>query len=125
MNDQQDFAQEEAHKSDLLLQAALLREQGELEQAAERFAAAAAIEESLAARAEAAQQQEKAFRLRFSAASGWAYAGDFHHALALLRSLEERPDTPIVLQERVRAFATTIRRQREHWHNALRETNLA
>ena len=98
--------------------------QGELEQAAERFAAAATIEEALAERAEASQEPDKAMRLRFSAASGWAYAGDFHHALTLLRSLDEHPDVSAAMKGRIQSFAATIRQQREHWHNALRETNL-
>ena len=38
-------------------------------------AAAAEIEERLAADAKARQEWDKALRLRYSAASGWAYAG--------------------------------------------------
>jgi hypothetical protein len=125
MTDSFDFAQEEARKSDLLLQAALLRDQGELEQASERFAAAAEIEERLAEDAEARNDLEKALRLRYSAASGWAHAGDFHHALALLRALEARADTPAALRTRIHAFAERVQKQRARWHRSLRETALA
>jgi hypothetical protein len=119
------FAEEEIRKSNLLLQAALLRDRGDLEQASERFAAAAEIEERLAADAETRQEWEKALRLRYSAASGWAYAGDFHHALALLRALEANPKTPPVLRTRIYAFAERVQAQREQWHQSLRETALA
>ena len=125
MTDPFDFIQAEARKSDLLLQAALLRDQGELEQASERFAAAAEIEERLAANAEARNEMEKALRSRYSAASAWAHAGDFHHALALLRDLEARPDTPTALRARIRAFAERVQEQRERWHQSLREAALA
>lgn len=125
MTDPFNFAEEEVKKSNLLLQAALLRDQGELEQASERFAAAAEIEERLAADAEAHHDWEKALRLRYSAASGWAYAGDFHHALALLRTLEAHADTPLALRCRIHAFAERVQAQREQWHQSLRETALA
>lgn len=125
MTDAFDFSEEEIRKSNLLLQAALLRDQGDLEQASERFAAAAEIEERLAADAETRHEWEKALRLRYSAASGWAYAGDFHHALALLRTLEAHAETPPALRTRIYAFAERVQAQREQWHQSLRETEIA
>jgi len=117
--------EEEVRKSNLLLQAALSRDQGDQEQAAERFAVAAEIEERLAADAEARQEWEKALHLRYSAASGWAYAGDFHHALALLRTLEANAKTPPALRVRIHSFAERVQAQREQWHQSLRESALA
>jgi hypothetical protein len=119
-----DFIAEEARKSDLLLQAALLREQGQEELASARFADAAEIEEQLANRAEEAGDTERSLRYRFSAASGWAQAGDFHHALSLLRTLSERADTSPSLRERIQSFTETVRAQRGQWHAALREASL-
>src|SRR5579871_2642594 len=83
-----DIATEETHKSNLLLQAALLRDQGDLDQASSVFAAAAEIEERLAQAADARNDHAHALRAWYSAASAWAHAGDFHHALILLRMLE-------------------------------------
>ncbi|GDX41385.1 hypothetical protein LBMAG21_16770 [Armatimonadota bacterium] len=124
MNSDFDYHAEETRKSNLLLQAALLREQGRYERAATLFAEAAAIEERLAESAEAKGDVSRALRHRFSAASGWAQAGDFYHALALLHSLEERADAPPALRERIQAFSQVVNEQRERWSFALREASL-
>jgi hypothetical protein len=114
-------AAEETRKSNLLLHAALLRDQGDMEQASALFATAAEIEERLATEAEARQDSAQAFRAWYSAASAWAHAGDFHHALLLLRSLEGRPDVPAALRARIHAFSEQVQQQREHWRETLRE----
>jgi hypothetical protein len=119
------YPEEEARKSDLLLQAALLRAEGQEELAASRFAEAATLEEQLAQRADAAGDALRAVRSHFSAASAWANAGDFHHALTLLQILEQRADAPEPLKARARAFAETLRVQRRHWHNTLQEASLS
>jgi hypothetical protein len=115
------MAAEETRKSNLLLQAGLLRDQGNLEQASALFATAAQIEERLAAEADARQDSAQALRAWYSAASAWAHAGDFHHALTLLRSLEARSDAPAALRARIQAFSEQVRQQREHWCETLRE----
>ena len=119
------YPEEENRKSDLLLQAALLRAEGQEELAASRFAEAATLEERLVQRAEADGDPARAIRNQFSAASAWANAGDFHHALTLLQTLEQRADTPEPLKTHVRAFAATLRTQRRHWHDTLQEANLS
>ena len=116
-----DAVTEETRKSNLLLQAALLRDQGDLEQASALFATAAEIEERIAETADARQDHVRAFRAWYSAASAWAYAGDFHHALTLLRTLEGRPDVPVALRDRIHAFSEKVQQQREHWRETLRE----
>ena len=119
------YPEEEKRKSNLLLQAALLRAEGQEELAASRFAEAAELEEQLAERADAAGDANRALRSHFSAASAWANAGDLHHALTLLQILEQRPDTPEPLKARVHAFAETLRDQRRHWYDRLQEASLA
>lgn len=119
------YPEEEVHKSDLLLQAALLRAEGHEELAASRFAEAAILEEQIAQRADLAGDALRALRSHFSAASAWANAGDFHHALTLLQILEQRADAPEPLKARARAFAETLRVQRRQWHNTLQEANLS
>jgi hypothetical protein len=116
-------SKEEAHKSNLLLQAALLRAGGQEELAASRFAEAATLEEQLAQHADAEGNAPRAIRSQSSAASAWANAGDFHHALTLLQSLEQRTDAPEPLKARVRAFAETLRAQRRRWHDTLQEAS--
>ena len=119
------YPEEENRKSNLLLQAALLRAEGREELAASRFAEAATLEEKLAQRADADGNVQRALRSQFSAASAWANAGDFHHALILLQVLEQRADAPEPLKVRVRAFAETLRVQRRQWHDKLQAANLS
>ena len=84
------------------------------------------LEEQLAQRAEADGDAPFApIRSQFSAASAWANAGDFHHALTLLQILEQRADAPEPLKARVRAFAETLRVQRRQWHDTLQEAGLS
>lgn len=116
-----DRESEEARKSNLLLQAALLRDQGDLEQASALFATAAEIEERLAQDADSRTDTAHALRSWYSAASAWAHAGDFHHALTLLRMLEDRPNVPAALRSRIQAFSEKVQQQREHWRETLRE----
>ena len=114
-----DGVSEETHKSNLLLQAALLRDQGDQEQSSALFAAAAEIEERLAAEADARNDSARALRSWYSAASAWAHAGDFHHALTLLRSLQQRPDVPSALRSRMNAFSEKVQEQRDLWRQTL------
>ena len=118
------YPEEEVIKSKLLLQASLLRSEGKEVLAASLFAEAAVLEERLAERAEADGDTTRAIRSNFSAASAWANAGDFHHALTLLQSLELRDDAPETLKVRVRAFSDTLRFQLKRWHESLQESSL-
>jgi hypothetical protein len=104
-----------------LIQAALLRDQGDLDESSQIFAAAAEIEEKLARDAEFREDSAQAVRLLYSAASAWAHAGDFHHSVTLLRELEARPDVPAALKVRIRAFSNKVHEHREHWRETLRE----
>ena len=119
------YPEEETQKSKLLLQATLLRAEGQEELASARFAEVATLEEWLAQRAEADGDSLRAIRSHFSAASAWANAGDFHHALTLLQILEQRADTPELLKYRARLFAQTVQIQRRRWHDTLQEASLS
>jgi hypothetical protein len=116
-----DRERDEAHKSNLLLQAATLRDQGDLEQASALFATAAEIEERLASEADSRKDNAHALRSWYSAASAWAHAGDFHHALTLLKMLEGRPDVPVALRSRIQAFSEKVQQQRAQWRETLQE----
>ncbi|MGH9833020.1 MAG: hypothetical protein ACRD9Y_08385 [Blastocatellia bacterium] len=71
------FEADEARKSNLILEAQLLREQSRAGEAARKFAEAAQIEESLSQRCAVQGLTEKSFLHRFSALSLWAQAGAF------------------------------------------------
>src|SRR5438132_3535836 len=83
------FEADEAHKSNLILAAQLLREQQQ-DEAAAKFAQAAMIEERLSDTCEAKGLMEKSFLHRFSAASCWVQAGNFYQAIALCDDLLAR-----------------------------------
>ena len=114
-----DFDAEEIKKSNLLLQAALLRAQNEEEQAAEHYAEAAQIEERLAERCRAIGLLEKSRVHEFSAASAWAQAGDFYHALHLFAALQNDADTPPRLRDTITRYTETLAARRRQWTTEL------
>jgi hypothetical protein len=115
----QGFEAEEARKSNLILTAQLMRAQQKQDEAATSFAEAARIEERLSEECESKGLLEKSFIHRFSAASCWAQAGDFYHALALCDDLLARADLPERLRQRVMEYAHTIRIRRSRWYEEL------
>ena len=116
------FEAEETRKSELILQASLLREQGDEETSSMKFAEAAAIEERLRDQCRAQGLVPKSFVHAFSAAGCWARAGDFHHSLMLCDELLARVDVPDRLRRRVGKYASTLRTRRSEWYAALLKT---
>lgn len=115
----QGFEAEESRKSNLILTAQLLRVQQRQDEAVANFAQAARIEEHLSEVCESKGLLEKSFIHRFSAASCWAQAGDFYHAIALCDELLARADLPERLGQRVEEYAQTIRVRRDQWYEEL------
>jgi len=113
------FEAEEVRKSNLILAAQLLREQEKEDEAAAKFAQAAMIEERLSNICEAKKLMEKSFVHCFSAASCWAQAGNFYHAIALCDDLLTRDDLPNRLRQRVYDYAYTLRVRRTQWYAEL------
>lgn len=110
------FAAEESQKSQLLLEAQLLRAQHQPEAAAAKFAAAAALEERLRDICLQKGLWEKAFVHGFSAASCWAQAGDFHRAIGLCHDVLAHPELPERLRHRVDAYVKTLCARRAQWY---------
>jgi hypothetical protein len=113
------FEIEETPKSQLLLRAALLREQGEEETAAALFAEAAAIEEHRGGLCTQQGLIEKSFVHRFSAASSWAQAGNFYQAILLCQRLLEEESLSSRLRERIESYVESLRRRRSEWYAEL------
>lgn len=113
------FEARESEKGNLILQARLLREQGQHEAAAERFAQAAVIEEELADRCAGLGLVAKELVHRYSAAGCRAQAGDFHHAITLCEGLLARADLPERLREQIGSYTTLLRARRSAWYAEL------
>lgn len=113
------FEAEEALKSELILEARLLRERQQDEAAAEKFARAAEIEERLGDLCEAKGLVKKSLVHRFSAASCWAQAGNFYRAIMLCDDLLGRSDLPDRLRRRIHEYADTLRARRSQWYTGL------
>jgi hypothetical protein len=112
----QEFALKEARKSELLLEAQLLRARDRDEAAAASLAEAARIEETLSERCLSAGLREKAWLHRFSAASCWAQAGNFYQAIAWCDDLLSQCDVSAPLRRRVQAYAQQLRTRRAQWY---------
>jgi hypothetical protein len=113
------FADDEARKARLILEARLCREQQEREIAAAKFAEAATIEEQLAETCANAGLREKSHVHAFSAASCWAQAGDFYEAIAICDQLLAEPTLPSRLRDRIESYANTLRARRAQWYGEL------
>lgn len=113
------FDADEARKSNLILEARLLRDQQQAEAAADKFAEAAEIEERLSDVCESRGLLEKSFVHRFSAASCWAQAGNFYRAIELCDELLGRTDLHGRLRQRVQDYAHALRARRAQWYAGL------
>lgn len=108
-------AADEVQKSNLLLQAQLLRSQGQTDSAADLFAQAAQIEERLARARLQLGQREQAFAHQFSALSCWAQAGNWHLAITLGEQLLAEPDLGASLRAQVQDYTQLLRKRRAEW----------
>ncbi|MGH9839394.1 MAG: hypothetical protein ACREEM_11485 [Blastocatellia bacterium] len=113
------FEADEARKSNLILEAQLLREQARADEAVANFAEAARIEESLGQRCAAQGLVEKSLLHRFSALSLWAQAGNFYQAIALGDGLLASPDLTARQRQRIQTYTNTIRLRRARWYEEL------
>jgi hypothetical protein len=109
------FDAEETTKSNLLLEAQLLRAQHQPDEAASRFAEVAEIEQRLAAVCESKGLLDKAWVHHFSAVSCWAQAGNFHEAITRGDELLAHPDLPDRLRQRIQEYTQALRLRRAQW----------
>lgn len=109
------FTEEEERKSHLVLEANLLKEQNRYQEAADRFADAARIEEKLSDVLTEQDLTEKYFVHRFSAASCWAHAGNIYQAIVMCNDLLQHPDLPEALEQRIEEYLQVLQARREEW----------
>ena len=113
------FEADETRKSQLMLEAQMLRAQQQPEAAADKFAEAAVIEERLHDLCVTKGLMAKAFVHGFSAASCWAQAGDFHHAIVLCNDLLAHAELPARFRQRIDAYVKMLCTRRAQWYEAL------
>ncbi|MDP6111682.1 MAG: hypothetical protein QF437_25575 [Planctomycetota bacterium] len=113
------FEADERRKSNLLLTARSLREEGKSEESANTFAEVAEIEERLSSLCEEAGLPEKAIVHRFSAAGCWAQAGDFYHAIAMCDSLLSGLQGSHRMYSHIEGFVQALRIRRSQWYASL------
>lgn len=109
------FATEETRKSNLILEANLLKAQGQHQDAADRFAEAAQIEERLSKLLLQKGLLNKYLVHRFSALSCWAQAGNVYQAIAMGEDLLRRTDLPENLRQDVEAYVRLLQTRRARW----------
>ena len=117
------FEAQERRKSTLLLEARMLRDQGDEDAAALRFVEAAAVEEQLSDLCAERGLTEKSRVHRFSAASCWAAAGNFYDALVACDALLNQPGLAEPLRRAAAQYSETIRTRRAKWHAGLEREN--
>ena len=109
------FTKEEMRKSNLILQANLLKAQGQYQDATDRFAEAAQIEEQLSQVLLQKELMTKYFVHRFSALSCWAQAGNVYQAIVMSKELLARPDLPDHLRQRIQEHVQLFQARRVLW----------
>jgi hypothetical protein len=109
------FLVEERLKSNLILEANLLKAQGQYEVAAVKFAEAAEIEEKLAKQLATLDRQNKAFVHQFSAISCWVQAGNLYRALRLGETLLQAENLPEPQRQRVKEYLDVLHSRFVQW----------
>lgn len=105
----------EKEKSSLILQANLLQHEQRYEMAADKFAAAATIEENLGDQLLVMNKYPKAVIHQWSALSCWVQAGDVHRALRLGHQLLQSSQLSEAQSKQVSRYLETLRRRRAEW----------
>ena len=109
------LVKEETRKSNLIMEANLLEMQERYQDAADRFAEAAQIEEQLSKTLLQKGLLDKYFIHRFSALSCWAQAGDVYHAIALGEELLAHADLSDPLRRHIDEYVRLLRTRRVRW----------
>lgn len=114
-----DFVEAEGRKSQLIFEARQRLDDGLVEEAAQRFAAAAELEHQLAEYCSRQGLMEKAFIHEFSAVSCWAQAGNLYEAIVMCDQLLSRNELPERLRSHIVQYRQTLRNRRSEWHSEL------
>ncbi len=109
------FQAEEARKTRLILEGRLLNAQQQFDGAARRFAEAAEIEDRLADTCAQLGKKDNSWKHRFSSASLWALAGNFHQAICMGEKLLAEPDLFPPLRKQIQEYTQALQQRRIQW----------
>ena len=109
------FAKGEEQVSGLILEGYLLKQQERFEDAADKYAQAAKLEEELCTELFQKGLVHKYYSHFFSAASCWAQAGNIHQAIWMANQLLQYSDIPERLRKQVEGYQRVLRTRREQW----------
>ncbi len=110
-----EWAAKEVDKSNRLIRAHMLEEQGDVDTALSLYAQVAEMEEQIAEYSRSIGLQEKSWYDILSAAGCWAKAGDLYRALQHYESLLNDPTLSPQMRKVVHEFADKLRERRRQW----------
>ncbi|HLK56199.1 MAG TPA: hypothetical protein VKU00_06530 [Chthonomonadaceae bacterium] len=105
----------ETEKSNMLIRAWMLQEQGDVDTALNLYVQVAEMEEELADYCLHIGLQEKAWHHQYAAASTWATAGELHRALQQCERMLNDTTLSSAMQKVVREYSDKLRDQRRQW----------
>jgi hypothetical protein len=111
----EEFNKSEKQLSGLILEGYLLKQQEHYEEAANKYAQAAEVEEELCTELLKKGLMEKYYSHLFSAASCWAQAGNIHQAIWMTNRLLQYSNIPERLRKEVEEYQQTLRIKRDRW----------
>ena len=118
----EEFAKGEEQVSGFILEGYLLKQQERFDEASDKYAQAAQLEEALCAELSKKGLMDKYYSHFFSAASCWAQAGNIHQAIWMINQLLQYTNVPERLRKRVEEYQQVLRAQRKQWFTFLTQS---
>jgi hypothetical protein len=118
------YREKTAHKSNLSIEAWILRETGYLEEAATKFAEAGRLEEELQCFCLEHGFIQKSFVHAFSSVYCWVYAGDTHHALVLCENIFKQKGLTEPLKQKAEQLLDSLHKTRKQYWDTFHEEML-
>lgn len=119
----EEFAKGEEQVSGLIIEGYLLEQQERYEEAAEKYAQAAKLEEKLCTELSKKGLMDKYYSHLFSAASCWAQAGNIYRAIWVTNQLLQDSNIPGPLRKRIEEYQQMLRNRRKRWFTFLTQSS--
>jgi hypothetical protein len=116
-----EYGDKEVKKSNLILEAGILKAKGCLEEAAIKFAEAGGLEEELQCFCQQNGFEKKSFVHAFSAVYCWIHAGDTHHALVLCKNIFKQKGLTEPLKQKAEQLLNDLHKMRKQYWDDFHE----